>query len=206
MSETSWLVEHPEARPHAWLAVAEQQGFGLYWETDASKGLRFARKTDAEQFIRFSHTSVAFVTAGVATEHMWSAAHGAAVALADIREAADAIERLQAELADKTQDWKTVCGNLDRCKEALAAMTAERDALRKMLQKIMGRLADVLDSDQFNNIEAMALEAGVPYPDAAKDTEEDERDDSPYCECGNFPCEEEEAANHCSCCGKRLEP
>ena len=34
----------------------------------------------------------------------------------------------------------------------------------------------------------------------------DERDDSPYCDCGNFPTEEEEAFNRCHCCGKMLEP
>ena len=36
--------------------------------------------------------------------------------------------------------------------------------------------------------------------------DDDERDDSPYCDCGNFPGEEEEAFNRCSACGKRLDP
>lgn len=35
---------------------------------------------------------------------------------------------------------------------------------------------------------------------------EDERDDSPYCECGVVEHgEEEQAFNRCSCCGKRVE-
>lgn len=38
------------------------------------------------------------------------------------------------------------------------------------------------------------------------DDEDEERDDSPYCDCGNFPTEEESAFNSCSCCGKRIEP
>lgn len=37
------------------------------------------------------------------------------------------------------------------------------------------------------------------------DMDSDERDDSPYCDCGAIPGEEEEAANRCACCGKRIE-
>ena len=33
---------------------------------------------------------------------------------------------------------------------------------------------------------------------------EDEDDDSPYCECGNDPIEEELATGHCFSCGKEL--
>lgn len=40
----------------------------------------------------------------------------------------------------------------------------------------------------------------------ADDDSADERDDSPYCECGNIPDEEEDAFNRCSACGKRLDP
>ena len=40
----------------------------------------------------------------------------------------------------------------------------------------------------------------------ADDDSTDERDDSPYCECGNMPGEEEDAFNRCSACGKRLDP
>lgn len=36
--------------------------------------------------------------------------------------------------------------------------------------------------------------------------EEEERDDSPYCDCGAIPDEEEESHNRCSCCGKRIDP
>lgn len=37
------------------------------------------------------------------------------------------------------------------------------------------------------------------------DHEEEERDDSPYCDCGSFPDEEEQASNRCSCCGKMVD-
>lgn len=37
------------------------------------------------------------------------------------------------------------------------------------------------------------------------DMDDEERDDSPYCDCGAIPGEEEEAANRCDCCGKRIE-
>lgn len=33
----------------------------------------------------------------------------------------------------------------------------------------------------------------------------DERDDSPYCDCGVIHDEEEEASGRCSCCGKIVE-
>lgn len=36
--------------------------------------------------------------------------------------------------------------------------------LHTACQTVMARLADLLDSDQFNNIEAIMLAAGVPYP------------------------------------------
>lgn len=43
------------------------------------------------------------------------------------------------------------------------------------------------------------------YSDELVDSDEDERDDSPYCDCGDIPTEEEEAFNRCSCCGKRID-
>lgn len=36
--------------------------------------------------------------------------------------------------------------------------------------------------------------------------DEDERDDSPYCDCGAIPDQEEQDANRCNCCGKRIDP
>jgi hypothetical protein len=33
-----------------------------------------------------------------------------------------------------------------------------------LVQRMMARLADLLEADHFNNIEAMVLDAGVPYP------------------------------------------
>lgn len=47
------------------------------------------------------------------------------------------------------------------------------------------------------------LKGGQPCDDQ---DDQDERDDSPYCDCGSFPGEEEEAFNRCSACGKRLDP
>ena len=99
---------------------------------------------------------------------------------------------------------------LGEAADALEALQSRLEAARELVQRIMARLADLLESDNFNNIEAMVVEAGVPYPASvpalAEEGEEDERDDSPYCECGNFPTEEEEASNRCACCGKKFDP
>lgn len=43
-------------------------------------------------------------------------------------------------------------------------------------------------------------------PCSSADPDDDERDDNPYCDCGNIPSEEEDASNRCSACGKRLDP
>lgn len=43
-------------------------------------------------------------------------------------------------------------------------LVTEVERLRTVFQGVMSRLADLLDSDQFNNIEAIVLEAGVPFP------------------------------------------
>ena len=37
------------------------------------------------------------------------------------------------------------------------------------------------------------------------DEDEDERDDSPYCDCGAIPDDIEEGFNRCGCCGKMIE-
>lgn len=44
---------------------------------------------------------------------------------------------------------------------------AEIARLRRAVQKVMARLADLLDEDHFNNIESIVLNAGVPYPPLA---------------------------------------
>lgn len=36
--------------------------------------------------------------------------------------------------------------------------------LERLVQQVMARLADLLDADDFNNIEAMVREANVPFP------------------------------------------
>lgn len=57
-------------------------------------------------------------------------------------------------------------GKTELCVSASAydALAAERDRLIFAVQQIMARLADLLDDDKFNNIERIALDAGVPYP------------------------------------------
>ena len=45
-----------------------------------------------------------------------------------------------------------------------------------------------------------------PCSSSGFDGGDEERDDSPYCDCGNIPGEEEDAFNRCSACGKRLDP
>ncbi len=43
------------------------------------------------------------------------------------------------------------------------------DRLTLCLQAIMADLADLLDADQFNNIEARVMATGVPYPPLGTD-------------------------------------
>ena len=45
----------------------------------------------------------------------------------------------------------------------------------------------------------------IESPAATDDDEIDDRDDSPYCDCGVFHDEEEQASGRCSCCGKMVE-
>lgn len=49
---------------------------------------------------------------------------------------------------------------------------------------------------------------GHKYPCSTTDPDDyeiDERDDSPYCDCGSFPDEEELAFGRCNSCGKIIE-
>lgn len=62
--ETGWLVEmikdpNNEAPPRWW---HPEHG----WMWDASKGLRFARQVDAEDYVKHSRLQ------GFASEHIWS--------------------------------------------------------------------------------------------------------------------------------------
>ena len=41
--------------------------------------------------------------------------------------------------------------------------------------------------------------------DARQDDFEFDEPESPYCECGNDPTEDEEASNQCAACGKPIE-
>ena len=124
----------------------------------------------------------------------------------------DLIKRLKmwVDTCDSNDLLEGACPDISLAADALEALQSRLEAARELVQRIMARLADLLESDNFNNIEAMVVEAGVPYPASvpalAEEGEEDERDDSPYCECGNFPTEEEEASNRCACCGKKFDP
>jgi len=72
-AEHGWLAENPYARPHAWLAV-DPKTADIYWTCDALLALRFARKTDCEQFIEVTQRSISgFVTRAIATEHGFAA-------------------------------------------------------------------------------------------------------------------------------------
>lgn len=65
--------------------------------------------------------------------------------------------RLDADLSDYAY-WQTIEAALSEL-EARRSEVKRKDAL---VQAIMGRLADLLDDDQFNNIDGMVQHAGVP--------------------------------------------
>jgi hypothetical protein len=87
---------------------------------------------------------------------------------------ADLIARLRAPM------WKQEPTDLQAlASEAADALTAlaEREAgYRRALTKVMARLADLLDIDHFNNIEAIVLEAGVPFPPRTQHTQDCQKD------------------------------
>lgn len=45
---------------------------------------------------------------------------------------------------------------------------------------------------------------GYPGGEDQRDMDDEELNDSPFCECGNEPIEEEELTGHCFACGKEL--
>jgi hypothetical protein len=51
---------------------------------------------------------------------------------------------------------------------ALPDETTEVTKLHETFQEVMALLADMLDADNFNNIEQRVLDAGVPYPPPVK--------------------------------------
>lgn len=65
--ETAWLVELRGEKPLWWSVVAENDD-GTEWTGDPAKALRFARKKDADDFIKDIGWTEAF-----ASEHMWVA-------------------------------------------------------------------------------------------------------------------------------------
>ena len=92
------------------------------------------------------------------------------------------IERLRAA-ATKPNGW-AILGALvaTEAADALERLTAENTALRKdaeqrnkAIQRLMARLADLLQDDDFNTLERWVLEAGFTYPpiDAAMEQSHD---------------------------------
>ncbi len=71
----------------------------------------------------------------------------------------------------KAESAKKVLDMLDATRSELAQKCERVGELEKCLQAVMARLADLLDADHFNNIEAMVLGSGVPYPDLRSDRE-----------------------------------
>jgi predicted nuclease with TOPRIM domain len=77
----------------------------------------------------------------------------------------DRIEELEAELkATQDNEQRLVDANKPLLARACKA-EADNERLRAVYEEIMARLADLLESDQFNNIEALVLNAGVDYPE-----------------------------------------
>lgn len=74
-------------------------------------------------------------------------------------------------------------------------LDVENHRLRRAMQKIMARLADLLDEDQFGNIESIVTEAGVEPPEHAAQAAPAVPEDTPEAiegtiqvlkECGGF--------------------
>lgn len=65
--------------------------------------------------------------------------------------------------------------------------------------------ADVVTPASYSDYSRRSGNTAQPETDDTSDMDSEERDDSPYCDCGSIPGEEEEAANRCACCGKRIE-
>ena len=63
--ELGWLIERNDGTQPQWLRVMDRS---FVWVIDASTALRFARKTDAENFMRL-HPEKTVVAQAV--EHMW---------------------------------------------------------------------------------------------------------------------------------------
>ena len=67
--------------------------------------------------------------------------------------------------------------------------------LTRCLQAVMADLVDLLDADQFNNIEARVLSAGVPYPPLGTDPRLSTTPAAKYVEGGKCP-----TCGHCGNC------
>lgn len=73
----------------------------------------------------------------------------------------------------------TICGAAEEHfsgEECVEHLKSKLDARTKLVQAMMARLVDLLDDDHFNNMEAMVLDAGVPYPDEEPPTTRRTRD------------------------------
>jgi hypothetical protein len=66
--ETGWLIERRENNTTEWWALADALGS---WNNDASKGLRFARRVDAEAYAHATGLEDAGFPTYI-TDHEWS--------------------------------------------------------------------------------------------------------------------------------------
>ena len=115
------------------------------------------------------------------------------------------IERLRAELSRLAE------AGTGYSQQTVDAITKEREALRGEYEKLCGFYRrdgmEALLTEHWPDVAAVLRAAAMKEHSAMGDeSDDDERDDNPYCDCGSSPGEEEDAANRCSCCGKRLEP
>jgi hypothetical protein len=125
------------------------------------------------------------------------------------------IERLRSALAVSIENCKSLLGELAAAKRDTARYrwlrdTAGNDIMRRLMNSaVPSKWDDMIDEAmkgmaahrQAGAVSAMTIES----PAATDDDEIDDRDDSPYCDCGVFHDEEEQASGRCSCCGKMVE-
>ena len=75
---------------------------------------------------------------------------------------------LAGRMMDRIEELEARSDGLTAAVREIHDLEAEVERLRAALQQVMARLADLLESDQFNNIEALVLNAGVDYPELAE--------------------------------------
>lgn len=94
---------------------------------------------------------------------------------------------------------------LKRLKDERAAQPPPASQLEKALQQVMARLADMLDEDKFNNIEAIVREAGVRYPDECPAETKSEIPAAAQSAANSGQCESRKAAQSGTAAGASVE-